>query len=269
MRRGWWFRFREWIWRNFSGRRVVAIRRPVRSAASTAEKRYRRESLGTVVWRWINRLIYVFILASLSAVLLFRYVDPPTTLLMQREKMRLGSAAQNWRSIEQISPDIRYAVIAAEDANFCRHRGFDIPALRKAVADWRAGGKLIGASTISQQTAKNVFLWPARSLVRKGFEFWFTALIEIFWSKERILEVYLNVAEFGPGVFGVEEAAQRSFGASASTLRLESAARLAAVLPAPKRLRPAELPPERAERLQNIVDGARLIASDGRGDCID
>lgn len=253
------FRLREWLRRPFGDRR---------GAAPGGARVYRRLSLGARIRRWVGRLFYGFIALSLASVALFAFVNPPTTLLMVGERFQHGAIEQRWTPLEDISPALRLAALAAEDARFCEHRGFDVEALRKAVADWRAGGRLIGASTISQQTAKNVFLWPARSFVRKGLEFWFTALIEIFWSKKRILEVYLNVAEFGPGVFGVEAAAQRSFGASASTLGVNRSARLATVLPAPQRLNPADLPEDRLARVKAIVDGARTLDGDGRAACV-
>lgn len=261
MSRGFWFRIREYLWRMTSGRRAVA------AGQAGALRRIGRESLGLRVWRWLTRVLYGFIILSLFLVILFRFVNPPTNLLILGELIRRGEIAQDWRPIGEISVSLRRAVLAAEDARFCEHKGFDVAALRKAVGDWRAGGKLIGASTISQQTAKNVFLWPARSLIRKAFEFWFTALIEIFWSKERILEVYLNVAEFGPGVFGAEAAAA-SYRTTAAKLNLEQSARLAAVLPAPTRLDPRKLPPERQERVASVIDGARTLAAGGRAACV-
>lgn len=139
--------------------------------------------------------------------------------------------------MEQISPHIKIAVIASEDQRFPQHFGFDFNALADAYDEYRSGGKLRGASTISQQTAKNVFLWTGRSPIRKGLEAWFTLLIELLWPKQRILETYLNVAEFGYGIFGVEAAAQKYFRKSASALTRHEAALLAAVLPNPLRFR--------------------------------
>lgn len=250
-------RFQERIWRLTRGRR------PGRRRGLT-----RREGVFTILLRWLARLIFGFVAVSLAVVLLFRVVNPPTTLLMVMESWRLDGVSQEWRPLQEISPEMRRAAIAAEDARFCEHRGFDLPALRQAAAQWRAGGRLYGASTISQQTAKNVFLWPSRSLIRKAFEFWFTALIEIFWSKERILEVYLNVAEFGPGVFGVEQGARRAYGISASALDVERAGRLAAVLPAPRRLDPNNLPPERRARALAVTDGALTLKKTGAAGCV-
>src|SRR5262249_2414610 len=140
-----------------------------------------------------------------------------------------------WVSMSQIAPVMPRAVVASEDARFCTHHGFDWGAIQKAMAhnDTRPGRPIHGGSTVSQQTAKNVFLWPERSWVRKGAEAWFTVLIEAVWGKRRIMEVYLNTVEFGPGIYGVEAASQRYFHHPASRLTATEAARLAAVLPNP------------------------------------
>jgi len=140
-----------------------------------------------------------------------------------------------FRKGEALGSNLGLAVIAAEDQRFGQHHGFDLEAIEKAIEHNEKGGKVRGASTISQQTAKNVFLWPARSWVRKGLEVWFTLLIELVWGKERILEVYQNIAEFGPGIYGAEAAAQQFFGKSAQKLSRSEAALLAAVLPSPRR----------------------------------
>ncbi|MEM9725751.1 MAG: monofunctional biosynthetic peptidoglycan transglycosylase [Pseudomonadota bacterium] len=248
--------------------RPSAWARVLRRRGAGRRKPAYREIWPALALRWAGRLVYGFIALSLALVLLFRYVDPPYTVLMAQERWRLGETERHWRPLEQIAEPMRRAVIAAEDANFCAHRGFDLEALRSAVAVWRGGGRLVGASTISQQTAKNVFLWPQRSLVRKALEFWFTALIEIFWGKERILEVYLNVAEFGPGKFGVAAGAEAAFRSRSDTLQLDSAARLAAVLPAPRRFDPADLPAERLDRVAAVIDGARTLEKTGGADCV-
>lgn len=179
-------------------------------------------------------------LAAFSAiwVLAYRFVDPPGTLLMIGSRLRLGAVEQEWRPLERISAEMRLAAISAEDARFCAHWGFDFKAIGTAFDGWREGGRLRGASTISQQTAKNLFLWPARSWLRKGLEAWFTLLMETLWPKRRILEMYLNVAEFGDGVFGVEAAARRWYGVSADALGFDRAARLMVTLPAPRRRDP-------------------------------
>jgi monofunctional biosynthetic peptidoglycan transglycosylase len=206
------------------------------------------------------------VLAALWAALYAR-VDPPTTWLIEQERRRLGSAAREWRPLDAISPHLARAVAAAEDARFCDHRGFDFVEIQAARADAAAGGRLRGASTISQQTAKNVFLWPDRGWVRKGLEAGFTLLIEAFWGKRRIMEVYLNVAEFGEGVFGAEAAARRWFGKSADALTRAEAARLAAILPSPRTRDPARPTDALARRARAIADGGETLRVQGRDRC--
>lgn len=181
-------------------------------------------------------------LGVLTLVLLFAYLPVPYTGVMLERQLSawLDGKAQyqarhHWRSLTQISPNLMQAVVAAEDQKFLQHSGFDLQAIEKALVYNSKGRKVRGASTISQQTAKNVFLWTGRSWLRKGLESGLTLLIEGTWGKERILEVYLNSVEFGPGVFGAEAAAQRYFGISAARLSRPQAALLAAVLPNPHR----------------------------------
>lgn len=175
----------------------------------------------------------LFVLGSIAVVLLFRFVDPPGTSLMVWRAIQGETVRREWTDLSRVDPDLVHAIVSAEDTKYCRHMGFDLGAIREAINDARAGGRLRGASTLSQQTAKNVFLWPGRGFVRKGLEAWFTILIETLWSKERIFEVYINVAEWGEGRFGAEIAARELFGVSAGALTSEQAARLAAILPAP------------------------------------
>lgn len=211
--------------------------------------------------------VTVFVGLSVAAVALFAVLDPPATALMARESDRLGAVQSIWRPLDEISPALRRAAVSAEDAGFCGHFGVEIGALRLAWAAYRDGRAAPGGSTITQQTAKNVFLWPERSLFRKGLELWFALLMEAFWGKERILEIYLNVAEFGEGVFGVEAAAQDAFGRSAQDLVLWRAARLVSVLPAPRSRSPDDDHAEARLRFDRIVDGARTISADGRDAC--
>jgi monofunctional glycosyltransferase len=193
----------------------------------------------------IRRLAAWFVLAcagiatlSIFAVLLMRWVDPFTSAFMLRARYGDGLAVRHeWADMRQISPHAAMAVIAAEDQLFPFHTGFDVDSIREAAERNARGRRTRGASTISQQVAKNLFLWPERSYVRKGLEAYFTVLIELTWPKERILEVYLNVAEFGRGVYGIEAAARRYFRKSAARLNPQEAAMLAAVLPNPRRLR--------------------------------
>lgn len=193
-------------------------------------------------------------------VVLFSIFNPPTTWTILRNAQSYPIAPRSWTDIDEIAPVMRRSVVAAEDANFCLHWGFDMMEIRKVVAS----GSSHGASTISQQTAKNVFLWQERSWTRKFLEAVYTPIIEAVWSKQRILEVYLNVAEFGPGVFGVTAAAQKYFGTSPGQLTPVQAARLAAVLPAPK----SRSVLEASGRSRAIADGAATIARDGRADCL-
>ncbi len=199
----------------------------------------------------------------LLAIGLFALVDPPTTPYMLAEGKRLGGVAQEWVGMEEIAPVMARAAVAAEDADFCLHWGLDVGAIRAAMAE---GGDR-GASTISQQVVKNVYLWHGRSWLRKALEAGLTPLMEAVWTKRRILEVYLNVAEFGEGVFGVEAAAQYHFGVTAAELTERQAALLAAVLPDPKG-RSASNPSDYVtRRAAAIADGAATIAADGRAAC--
>jgi monofunctional biosynthetic peptidoglycan transglycosylase len=189
------------------------------------------------VLRWSFASLFWVVVVSLSWVLLLGVVDPPVTWVMVEQASEQKEFRRNWRDLDEISKEMPLAVMAAEDQKFMDHFGFDIEAIRKAMDlnARRKGRRVKGASTISQQTAKNVFCWPGRTYVRKGLEAWFTLLIEVCWTKERIIEVYLNVAETGKGCFGVEAAAQRCFGRPAGRLGRSQAALIAAVLPSPRR----------------------------------
>ncbi|KUJ82947.1 monofunctional biosynthetic peptidoglycan transglycosylase [Microbulbifer flavimaris] len=176
-----------------------------------------------------------FATASAVLVLALRWIDPPSSAVILAWELRNGrQARQQWQPLENISPQLQMAVIAAEDQKFAHHFGFDFASLQKALSEDRKRPR--GASTITQQTAKNLFLWHGRSYLRKGLEAWFTILMEVLWPKERILEVYLNIAEFGEGVYGAQAAAHQFFGSPARHLRSWQAGRLAAVLPNPKRM---------------------------------
>ena len=167
-------------------------------------------------------------------VFLLRFAAPPTTSFMLQAAVRNGLYSYQWQPYEQISPSMALAAIAAEDQRFPIHQGFDVDAITQALEDAENGVGLRGASTISQQVAKNLFLWPGRSFVRKGAEAWLTVLIELMWSKQRILEMYLNIAQFDDRTFGVEAASRQFFQVSAQDLTAEEAALLAAVLPGPE-----------------------------------
>jgi monofunctional biosynthetic peptidoglycan transglycosylase len=199
--------------------------------------------------RWRTRLLGLAakaLLALVAATALptacLRWVPPPTSSFMLQRRLapppgRSREVRYDWVPWERISPHAAVAVLASEDQRFPQHAGFDLESIADAVEERSRGGRLRGASTISQQVAKNLFLWPGRSFLRKGLEAWFAGLLELTWPKRRILEVYLNVAEFGDGVFGVEAASRRFFGKPAASLSPDEAARLAAVLPSPRRLR--------------------------------
>jgi monofunctional biosynthetic peptidoglycan transglycosylase len=183
-------------------------------------------------------------LLGLAAVLALRWLDPPTSAFMLEARIAAWSAGErdyrthyHWVALEAISPQAALAVIAAEDQQFPFHAGFDFKSIRAAVREHERGGRLRGASTISQQVAKNLFLWSGRSLARKGLEAAFTVLIESLWPKERILEVYLNIAEFGRGIYGVQAAAQAFFHKDAARLGSAESALLAVVLPNPRHFR--------------------------------
>lgn len=221
-----------------------------------------------VRWRPVRRLLlwarwFALRCLLLMAVLVMFYalINPPTTWTIVKESQEHPIAPRAWADIEDIAPVMLRSVVAAEDANFCLHWGFDMNEIRNVV---KSGGSR-GASTITQQTAKNVYLWQTRSWPRKALETAFTPMIEAFWSKRRILEVYLNVAEFGPGVFGVTAASQQFYGTTPDRLTAVQAARLVAVLPAPK----SRSPHQASRRSRAIADGAATIARDARSACFE
>ncbi len=191
------------------------------------------------VLHFVKKLIIWFFVLSVFSVLLFRFVPVPVTPLMLSRSIENGFSSwkHDWVPIEEISPNLQLAVIASEDQNFLKHNGFDFQAIEKAIEHNKKGKRKRGASTISQQTAKNVFLWEGRSWVRKGFEVYFTFLIELLWSKERIMEVYLNSIEMGNGIYGAEAASQYWYKKSAKKLTQREAAGIAAILPSPRRFK--------------------------------
>ncbi|MDA5557458.1 monofunctional biosynthetic peptidoglycan transglycosylase [Shimia sp. MMG029] len=212
---------------------------------------------------WLRRVALWGVVLVVLSVLLYAVVNPPITWTMVGEKRRLGSIDRQWVPIGQVAPVMQRSVVAAEDANFCLHWGFDMRAIRSAIAE----GAGRGASTLSQQTVKNVYFWQGRNWLRKSLEALMTPLVEMVWSKRRILEVYLNVVEFDEGVFGVEAAARHYFGVGPEELTAVQAARLAAVLPNPK-ARSASKPTARLrKRSAAILDGAATIRADGRDAC--
>jgi monofunctional glycosyltransferase len=212
----------------------------------------------------LSRWLGVAALAVVLLVLLFRWVNPPPGPYMLAESLRRGGIARDWIALDAMADYLPLSAAAAEDADFCRHFGFDLKGIRAALADDQ---RLRGGSSISQQVAKNVFLWQDRSWLRKGLEAGFTALIELLWPKRRIMEVYLNVAEIGDGVFGVEAAARQFWGLSAADLGPQRSARMMAVLPDPKGRSPVSGSGFVARRGASIERGAATIRADGRGAC--
>ncbi|MFP7569561.1 monofunctional biosynthetic peptidoglycan transglycosylase [Marivita sp. S2033] len=216
--------------------------------------------------RWTLRGFIALVVLAVAMVALFGVVNPPTTHTMWSEGRRLNEPVDHtWVAASQIAPVMMRSAVAAEDANFCLHWGFDVAAIQAAI---EAGGAR-GASTISQQVVKNVYLWQGRSWVRKALEAGLTPMMEAMWSKRRILEVYLNIAEFDEGVFGVQAAAVHYFGVDARDLTALQAARLAAVLPSPKD-RSASRPSNFVQRrAASIRAGAETIKADGRAACFE
>ncbi|MDX2238601.1 MAG: monofunctional biosynthetic peptidoglycan transglycosylase [Hyphomonadaceae bacterium] len=236
--------------------------------------RLRRDKRFGLALSALGVLTAAIVVAPVMWVLIYGFAPAPGTVLMM-ERAAEGEVIQHQPvPIDEISPYMIRAVIAAEDSGFCTHQGFDLEAIRTAMeanakAKERGRARLRGGSTISQQTAKNLFLWPARSWVRKGLETYFTFLIETLWSKRRIMEHYLNAIEFGDGVFGVEAAAQARFGRSAADLTQLQAARLAAVLPSPNRWRADDPGPYVRRRSAQILQRARVVRRDALSDCVE
>ena len=238
-----------------------AMARPRKSRSAEAPPARRR----LPVRRILLRVVLGLIAAVLAVTLLYKIVNPPTTPYMFAEGRRLGGVAQDWVPMSAIAPVMARSVVAAEDANFCLHWGLDVTAIRAALA---AGGDR-GASTISQQVVKNVYLWQGRNWTRKALEAVWTPLTEALWNKRRILEIYLNVAEFGRGIFGVQAAARHYFGVDAADLTPVQAARLAMVLPDPKGRDAANPTTSQRRRSASILDGAATIRADGRAACFE
>lgn len=210
---------------------------------------------GWARWIGLRLLALMFVL-----VFLFSFVNPPTTWTIVAGQAEYPGKDREWTDIDGIAPDMVRAVVAAEDANFCAHWGFDMSEIRKVIAS----GSSRGASTITQQTAKNVFLWQGRSWPRKVLETVYTPMLEALWSKRRIAEVYLNVAEFGRGVFGVHAAAAYYYKTTPDRLTTGQAAALASILPAPRERNPQT----GSARTRAIVSGIRTIQADGRDACL-
>ncbi|MEI9889970.1 MAG: monofunctional biosynthetic peptidoglycan transglycosylase [Caulobacteraceae bacterium] len=221
-------------------------------------------------WRILLLVVLcVVVVGPVAMTVAYRFIPPPVTGLMLLRALQGHGLDYRWRGLDDISPAMVQAAVAAEDSGFCSHHGFDFDAMRRAMAhNEKRPNKVRGGSTISQQTAKNVFLWPDRSYVRKGLEAYFTVLIETLWGKRRIMEAYLNVVEMGPGIYGAEAAAQRYFGHSARDLTRSEADRLIAILPSPlkwKAVNPGGYVQRRSARI-----GARMgvVRADGLAACV-
>lgn len=220
--------------------------------------------------RWTALAVLALVLGSVVQVLALRFLDPPFSAFMVARQLEAAAEGEwgyridyQWRDAGAISPQLAVAVIASEDQHFADHHGFDLEAIRRAAERNASGGRLRGASTISQQVAKNLFLWSGRSWVRKGLEAWYTLLMEALWPKQRILEVYVNIAEFGDGVYGAQAAAQRYFGKDAMQLGAAEAARLAAVLPSPRRYSASNPGPYVQRRTGEVQRQMRQIGGTG------
>lgn len=208
----------------------------------------------------ILRYMLYFVIATVLWTLVYRFLSPPFTYLMLKRTFQTDSHGKRlgidyqWRSMAQLSPNLPLAVMASEDGQFLIHNGFDIAAMQRAFSYnlKKEGKKVRGGSTISQQTAKNAFLWPDRSYIRKGFEVYFTALIELIWGKRRIMEVYLNIVEMGPGIYGFEAAAKHYYGKSAQNLSQAEAAALVSILPSPLKWSPTKPSPKLKAKQKRI-----------------
>lgn len=214
-------------------------------------------------WPWLRRvaiaLLVAFVALPLGLILLYRFMPPPVTPLMVIRLFEGQGFERDWVAWEQIAPQVRQAVVASEDNLFCSHSGFDWGSLEAAAKAYAAGDRAGGGSTISMQTAKNLFLWPSRSVIRKALEVPLTAAIEVAWPKRRILEVYLNIAEWGPGIYGIEAAAQHYFKRAAKDLSTRQASQLVAVLPNPLEWRPTPASDYVARRAATIRTRMRQL----------
>jgi len=238
-----------------------------RSTIPQYKRRRKRSLLGRIIG-WIVKLILAFLIISVLWVLAYRFVNPPLTFTMIGDMVAGRGAEKDWMPISRIDRDMVRSSIAAEDSKFCSHSGFDLEAIEDAMKRNASGGRIRGGSTISQQTAKNAFLWQGGGYFRKGMEAWFTFLIEHLWDKRRIMEVYLNLAETGIGTYGVNAGADRYFGHDASAMSPIEAARIAAVLPLPK-ARGAVAPKGFTRRYGNTI-AARIgvVGRDGLDACV-
>ena len=210
---------------------------------------------------WLRRLLLLLVLGPPLVLLAYRFVPVPLTPLMVIRLIEGEGWQRDWVPLAEIAPGLQRAVIAAEDARFCSHNGFDWKEIAVALDDYQAGEKLRGASTISQQTARNLVLWPGGGVARKAVEAYLTTLLELMWPKRRILEVYLNIIEWGPGIYGAEAAAAAHFHRTAAAVNAQEAAQLAAVLPNPRRFsagRPSEYVLRRSATIRSRMPAVPL-----------
>ena len=239
-----------------------------RKSTSIPKYRRRRSSGRGGIFRFLAKLVVGLFLLSILWVIILRFVPPPVTATMLGDLFAGRGLAKDWMSLNNMDRDMVRAAIGAEDSKFCAHNGFDIEAIEDAMKRNASGGRIRGGSTISQQTAKNVFLWQGGGYVRKGVEAYFTFLIENLWGKRRIMEVYLNVAETGIGTYGVNAGSQRYFGHDASAMSATEAARIAAILPLPKK-RGAVAPKGFTRRYGNsIAARVGVVGRDGLDACV-
>jgi monofunctional biosynthetic peptidoglycan transglycosylase len=225
------------------------------------------------LWRFLGQLLGLIVILAIvvppASVLVYRFVPPPITILMIERLVQGHGLDYRWTPLDRMAPVLVQAAVASEDSGFCDHHGFDFDAMEKAMRNnERRPNRVKGGSTISQQTAKNVFLWPGRSYVRKGAEAWYTVLIEAIWGKRRIMEMYLNVIEFGPGVYGAEAASEHFFHIHAAQLSGAQAARLIAVLPKPLKANVTGGGRYVARRSRRIGGALGTVREDGLADCV-
>ena len=263
--------------RTSRGRRATAEHLGLLEEGGSGKRRGKLPSDSAILGRILRKLFRLFfrigatfVIGSITLTLLYRFVDPPLTpLMIIRPLEGLGNGTfvgidKEWISIDEVDPDVLKSVIAAEDARFFEHGGIDWKAVDAAreYNEKNKGKKVRGASTITMQCARNVFLWQGRNYMRKALEAWFTYLIEFLWGKERILEIYINMIEWGDGIYGVDAAAQHYFGVSAAELSPRQAALLVSVLPNPRKWSPAEPTPYIEKRVAFILKGARVVRLD-------
>ncbi len=239
-----------------------------KSPSITKYRRQRSSGRGGGLFRFLLKLILGLFLASILWVIILRFVPPPVTATMLGDLFGGRGITKDWMNLNEMDRDMVRAAIGAEDSKYCAHNGFDIEAIEDAMKRNASGGRIRGGSTISQQTAKNVFLWQGGGYVRKGVEAYFTFLIEQIWGKRRIMEVYLNVAETGIGTYGANAGSMRYFGHDASAMSATEAARIAAILPLPKK-RGAVAPKGFTRRYGNsIAARVGVVARDGLDACV-